>query len=262
MHTITKHKLKNESYARHQIQDNSTSLFFFFLMIRRPPRSTLFPYTTLFRSGSARVGAGSRASPGPDSCGPAPAGHVRGGGAPRDPRRPGPAPDTRDRLERRRHARAHPATPRRRGAGLPDEAPRRPPAAGAPRHGAARPVSATLPAAFRLAKILIVDDERANVRLLEQMLEGAGYAMLRSTTDSRQVPLCCAEFRPDLILLDLRMPYVDGIQVLGQLEPKTQAEARPPVLVLTADGTLESRHPALAPGANDFVTKPFDRTQG
>ena len=122
-------------------------------------------------------------------------------------------------------------------------------------------MSATFPAAFRLAKILIVDDERANVRLLEQMLDGAGFAMLRSTTDSRQVPQCCAEFRPDLILLDLRMPYVDGIQVLEQLEPKTRAEARPPVLVLTADVTLESRHRALAAGANDFVTKPFDRTE-
>jgi len=122
-------------------------------------------------------------------------------------------------------------------------------------------VSATFPAAFRLAKILIVDDERANVRLLEQVLDGAGFAMLRSTTDPRQVPQCCAEFRPDLILLDLRMPYVDGIQVLEQLEPKTRAEARPPVLVLTADVTLESRHRALAAGANDFVTKPFDRTE-
>src|SRR6267143_1211303 len=118
-----------------------------------------------------------------------------------------------------------------------------------------------LPAAFRLAKILIVDDEQANVRLLERMLEDAGYARLRSTTDARQVLLCCAEFRPDLILLDLRMPYVDGIQVLEQLEPKTQAEARLPVLVLTADVTLESRRRALAAGASDFVTKPFDRTE-
>jgi len=118
-----------------------------------------------------------------------------------------------------------------------------------------------LPAAFRLAKILIVDDEQANVRLLERMLEDAGYARLRSTTDARQVLLCCAEFRPDLILLDLRMPYVDGIQVLEQLEPKTQAEARLPVLVLTADVTLDSRRRALAAGASDFVTKPFDRTE-
>src|SRR3989442_13715778 len=73
---------------------------------------------------------------------------------------------------------------------------------------------------FRSAKILIVDDEQAMVRLLELLLEHVGYTNLRSTTDPREVLECCAEFQPDLILLDLRMPHLDGIQVLKQFEDR------------------------------------------
>jgi len=114
----------------------------------------------------------------------------------------------------------------------------------------------TLPA----ARVLIVDDERANVRLLEQLLEDAGYTDLRSLTDPRQVLATYAELQPDLILLDLRMPYLDGVQVLEQLRPQL-TEAYVPVLMLTADVTPEAKTRALQAGTTDFLTKPFDRVE-
>jgi DNA-binding response OmpR family regulator len=70
----------------------------------------------------------------------------------------------------------------------------------------------------------------------------------------------CAEFQPDLILLDLRMPNLDGVQVLRGLKPR-RAEAYLPVLVLTADVSRESKRAALEVGASDFVTKPFEQIE-
>src|SRR2546427_6674944 len=114
---------------------------------------------------------------------------------------------------------------------------------------------------FRRSRIMIVDDEPAMVRLLEQLLERAGYTHLRSTTDPREVPTHYREFRPDLIMLDLRMPHLDGVQVLERLKRETSAEIYLPVLVLTADAAPEAKRRALAAGASDFVTKPFDRIE-
>jgi signal transduction histidine kinase len=108
------------------------------------------------------------------------------------------------------------------------------------------------------AKILIVDDERANVLLLERLLQQAGYRQLVSTTDSRTVLELYRSRQPDLILLDLMMPHVDGLAVLAQLRAEIPETAYLPVLVLTADVTLEARRKALAAGAHDFLTKPFE----
>ena len=115
-----------------------------------------------------------------------------------------------------------------------------------------------VPEPFRDARILIVDDERSMVRLLEELLGHAGYRHLWSTSDSREVLGLCAECQPDLILLDLRMPNLDGVQVLRGLKPR-RAEAYLPVLVLTADVSRESKRAALEAGASDFVTKPFEQ---
>src|SRR2546428_5935341 len=113
---------------------------------------------------------------------------------------------------------------------------------------------------FRSAKILIVDDEQAMIRLLELLLEHVGYTNLRSTTDPREVLECCAEFQPDLILLDLRMPHLDGIQVLKQLEER-RGDLFLPALVPTADLSRESKRAALRTGASDLVAQPLQQTE-
>ena len=109
-------------------------------------------------------------------------------------------------------------------------------------------------------RILIVDDEPANVALLEDMLSDQGYINLKSTTDSRHVPEFCREFDPDLILLDLCMPHVDGFAVLESLRAE-RSEVYLPIIVLTADVNEESKRRALHYGATDFLHKPFDHTE-
>ncbi len=107
------------------------------------------------------------------------------------------------------------------------------------------------------ARILIVDDQRPNVVLLEKILRDAGYANLRSTTDGREAVRLYLEIEPDLLLLDLRMPDVDGFQVMDALG-LAHAQAYLPILVLTADPEQDTKLRALARGAKDFLAKPFD----
>ncbi len=108
------------------------------------------------------------------------------------------------------------------------------------------------------AKVLIVDDEPSNVRLLERILEMFGGTIVRSTTDPRQALPIFLDFKPDLVLLDLHMPKLDGFQVIEQLKLVVPSEEYLPILVLTADITIETKRRALASGAKDFVTKPLD----
>ncbi len=109
------------------------------------------------------------------------------------------------------------------------------------------------------AKILIVDDEPSNVLLMERLLQDAGYHRLSTTTDSRRALGLFRELAPDLVLLDLMMPHLDGLAVLAQLKGEIPADAYVPVLVLTADATLEAKRKALSAGAQDFLTKPFEQ---
>ncbi len=111
------------------------------------------------------------------------------------------------------------------------------------------------------ARLLIVDDEVANVRLLERVLEHGGYTNLKSITDSSRVLSLFKEFQPDLLLLDLLMPHPDGFAILEQLKPLIPEGTNFPVLVLTADVSQETKRRALAAGAKDFVIKPFDATE-
>lgn len=104
------------------------------------------------------------------------------------------------------------------------------------------------------SKILIVDDQAANIALLEQMLEGAGYISITSTRDPRAVGELYRQHRFDLILLDLEMPGMDGFQVMAELK-KIDTTGYLPVLVLTAEPEHKLR--ALRAGAKDFVSKPF-----
>jgi signal transduction histidine kinase len=108
------------------------------------------------------------------------------------------------------------------------------------------------------AKILIVDDQEQNVLLLERLLQQAGYTTVESTTDPRRVLPLFLEFQPDLILLDLMMPHLDGFGVMQELAGHIATDDYLPILVLTADGAPEAKRRALAAGAKDFLTKPFD----
>jgi adenylate cyclase len=105
------------------------------------------------------------------------------------------------------------------------------------------------------AKILIVDDLEANIRLLERMLLGAGYTTVTSTTDPRAVCALHLNNHYDLILLDLQMPGMDGFQVMEGLK-QIETEGYLPVLVITAQPGHKLR--ALEAGAKDFISKPFD----
>ncbi len=116
-------------------------------------------------------------------------------------------------------------------------------------------------AAIKRARILIADDQEANITLLERLLEVSDFTNVVTTTDSSQVVTLCAEVAPDLVLLDLHMPFPDGFEVMSQLGPWIQGPTRLPVLVLTADATPDAKRRALTLGATDFLTKPFDNVE-
>jgi putative two-component system response regulator len=110
-------------------------------------------------------------------------------------------------------------------------------------------------------RILIVDDERTNVLVLEGLLAHAGYGEQRSTTVASEAPQIFRDFRPDLVLLDLHMPELDGLELLRQLTSLVPTDTYLPFIVLTADNTPEAKHRALSSGAHDFITKPFDHVE-
>ena len=111
------------------------------------------------------------------------------------------------------------------------------------------------------AKFLIVDDQEYNIGLLERILHRAGFSRCRSTTDPLSLEALFDEFEPDIVLLDLHMPVMDGFTALKLLRGKITEHHYLPILVLTADVSNEAKQKALLDGANDFLTKPFDRTE-
>ena len=108
------------------------------------------------------------------------------------------------------------------------------------------------------ARILIVDDKISNIDILEGLLEESGYRHFHSTTDPRLVLSLFKSFHPDLILLDLMMPHLSGFEVMGQLKAEIPHTSYLPILVLTADITIEAKLRALSDGAKDFLSKPFN----
>jgi PAS domain S-box-containing protein len=108
------------------------------------------------------------------------------------------------------------------------------------------------------AKILVVDDEKENCDLFYQILQAEGFTQVQTLCDAREAVGFYKEQQPDLLLLDLMMPYLDGFGVLEQISSLVSPEDYFPIIVITADTATESRHRALRSGAKDFINKPFD----
>jgi putative two-component system response regulator len=115
-------------------------------------------------------------------------------------------------------------------------------------------------AKFPKMKILVIDDQPANVALLESILNESGFTRVKTITDSRLAIETYKTFQPDLIMLDLMMPYVDGFAILDSL-CSDRSEIFLPVIVLTADVNDESKLRALKTGASDFLIKPFNHLE-
>ena len=110
-------------------------------------------------------------------------------------------------------------------------------------------------------RILIIDDDEVAVRTLEKVLHLDGFRQVRSVTDPRQVIPVFRDFGPDIILLDLRMPGLDGFAILRQLSVRVPESEFLPILVVSGDLSLEARRRALALGASDFLEKPVAQTE-
>jgi DNA-binding response OmpR family regulator len=107
-------------------------------------------------------------------------------------------------------------------------------------------------------RILVIDDEEANLLLLQTILEREGFTSVRYISDPLAAVDTLLDFDPHLVLLDLMMPGLDGYQLLDAFRRQTLPLQYRPVLILTADTTIEARRRALALGAKDFLSKPFD----
>ena len=108
------------------------------------------------------------------------------------------------------------------------------------------------------SRILIVDDEPANVALLERLLSRAGFTEVVSTTRPQEGLSMIRENEPDLVLLDLMMPVMDGFTFMKEIRSEGDRYQSLPILILTADPAVDTKKRALSVGANDFLTKPFD----
>jgi putative two-component system response regulator len=108
------------------------------------------------------------------------------------------------------------------------------------------------------ARILIIDDEPPNVRVLKRVLAVAGYRQVTALTAPREAIARFTEIEPDLLLLDLHMPEIDGVAVMERLRAQLPASEYFPILMLTGDASPQACQRALAMGASDFVAKPFD----
>jgi PleD family two-component response regulator len=117
------------------------------------------------------------------------------------------------------------------------------------------------PDIIKHGKILIIDDEDSSVRLLARLLNTCGYANVSGTTDAARAISMFADDDPDLVLLDLHMPQPDGFEILQRLRELQPTDTFLPIIVLTADTTVDARRHALGLGATDFLSKPLDEIE-
>ena len=114
---------------------------------------------------------------------------------------------------------------------------------------------------FSDARLLIIDDTAANLELMERILQRAGYTDVTTTADPTAGVSFFIRIQPDLIVLDLHMPGMDGFEVMEAIKDVVPASTFLPILVLTGDVDRDARDRALSTGAKDFLTKPFDPTE-
>ena len=112
---------------------------------------------------------------------------------------------------------------------------------------------------FPEARFLIVDDNPDQVWILQTLLEREGYTDIASTTDPARAVDGFIAFEPDLVLLDLHMPRMNGLDVMAQIKEVSRDFV--PIVMLTGDRNPEVRLRALGCGANDFLTKPYEKTE-
>ena len=112
-----------------------------------------------------------------------------------------------------------------------------------------------------MRRVLVVDDEPANVRLLERILRREGDVEVLSTSDPREAMPMVEAHSPEVALLDVNMPHLDGLTLLGMVVRRHPVRAAFPVIVLTADANPDTKHRALREGASDFLVKPLDAVE-
>ncbi len=132
---------------------------------------------------------------------------------------------------------------------------------GAPDHSTKITMRPSTTWEFPNARILVIDDQVHNLNLARQVLLFAGYSDVRILQDPREAAEAIVCDGPDLVLLDLHMPYIDGYEILSKVHKHMTPESFVPILVCTSDTSLEARQRALKLGANDFITKPYEQTE-
>ena len=105
-------------------------------------------------------------------------------------------------------------------------------------------------------RILVVDDEEANLRLVDRILQSGGYENTELVSDPERAVEAARDSTPDVVLMDLRMPGVDGIELLERLGDEVEDFRYVPVVVLTSDPGRDAERRALRAGADDYLTKP------
>jgi len=109
-------------------------------------------------------------------------------------------------------------------------------------------------------QIAIIDDEPINIKVVQKYLKLAGYERFCTTTDATQAMDLIETAQPDVVLLDIMMPHISGLEILEQLRARVQFEDLP-VIILTAACDRETRLDALRRGANEFLGKPVDAVE-
>jgi putative two-component system response regulator len=115
--------------------------------------------------------------------------------------------------------------------------------------------------ALRAARVVVVDDSDAIVQLMGHVLELDGFTNVIGLSDPRLVIGAIEAQQPDLLILDLHMPHLSGLEIMDELSRRTDPDFHFPILVLTADASPAARRAALLGGAKEFLTKPFDNTE-